>query len=161
MKSILMGKPDIKSTREIIMELAKNNSTLQEVIAKAKEEVRFLRDLSRLPNGALGASGEGSSSDTMGNWLQRRDPIIKTRRGYESPADGEYDQTDKIRLRKKRMSRNGDPYMEKGERDRLDSKESIRRIEETRQLRRQDIAARITGGESVAKRTDSAAKREN
>ena len=59
----MLRQQDRKSTREIIKELAMGDSMLQEVIEKAKEEVRFMRGASRISDGALGASGGGSSED--------------------------------------------------------------------------------------------------
>ena len=44
---------------------------------------------------------------------------------YESTTDEEYDPKDQRIMRKKRMARNEDPDTEKGESDRLDSKEII------------------------------------
>ena len=44
--------------------------------------------------------------------MQRRGPTIKSRSRDASTTDGEYDQKDQIRLRKKRLGRSEDADME-------------------------------------------------
>ena len=57
----MLGKQDRKSTREIIKELAKNNSMLQDAITNAKDEVISLKEESRVLKEALWRSGEGGA----------------------------------------------------------------------------------------------------
>ena len=112
---------------------------LQEATAKAKKEVRFPREESRISKGSLGASGEGSSEDRRENWIQRTGPILKTRRAYESVTDEEYDPKDQSRMRKKRIARNEDSDMERWGKRQIRFDIEHLRIKEVRQLRRPDI----------------------
>lgn len=52
----MLRKHDYKSTSEIIKEPARNNSTLQEVVAKEKEEVSLLREENRTMKEAIDLS---------------------------------------------------------------------------------------------------------
>ena len=108
-----MRKHDRRSPREIIKELAKNNSTLREVVAKSKEEIGFLDDESRVLKETLARSGECSSAGRRENCSQRREPVIKSRCDDASKTDAEYDQEVQSRPRKKRSKRSEDADMGK------------------------------------------------
>ena len=155
----MLRKQDHKSVSEIIKELAKNNSMLLDEIAKAKDEVGFSREASRISKGSIGASGECSSEDRRGeNRQQERGQGIKTRREYESATDEEYDPKYKSMMRKKRIARNEDSDTEKEKKE----TDYIRKRASCGSRERANYAVKVARRESrrksVAERTDDAAK---
>ena len=108
-----LRKQNYKSSRYIIKELTANNSTIQAVISKTKEEVSFLSDENRTLEGSIDPPLGGSSAERRESWLRQRPPVLISRKDNTETTTDEEGANDERRLRKKRVWNEDASDMEK------------------------------------------------
>ena len=85
----MLRKRGPKPSRDIIKELSRNNTMLQAVVTKTKEEVSCLREENRTSNRSIDLSIGGSSTDRRESWIRRRGPLMRPREDYTETASEE------------------------------------------------------------------------